>query len=46
LGAALLGLLADAKGIEFVYAICSMLPALGLLAVFLPGSAGLKAARP
>jgi len=36
LGAALLGELADAKGIEFVYAICAYLPAIGLLAVFLP----------
>ena len=46
LGAALLGMVADVKGIEFVYAICSVLPALGLLAVFLPGSAGLKAVQP
>jgi MFS transporter, FSR family, fosmidomycin resistance protein len=45
LGAALLGMVADVKGIEFVYAICSVLPALGLLAIFLPGSAKLKAAR-
>src|SRR6185312_9825819 len=37
LGAALLGQLADAKGIEFVYQICAYLPAIGLLAVFLPG---------
>jgi FSR family fosmidomycin resistance protein-like MFS transporter len=36
LGAALLGQLADAKGIEFVYQICAYLPAIGLLAVFLP----------
>ena len=36
LGAALLGQLADAKGIEFVYAVCAFLPALGLLTVFLP----------
>jgi FSR family fosmidomycin resistance protein-like MFS transporter len=32
----LLGQLADAKGIEFVYQICAYLPAIGLLAVFLP----------
>jgi MFS transporter, FSR family, fosmidomycin resistance protein len=44
LGAALLGMVADVEGIEFVYAICSVLPALGLLAIFLPGSAKLKAA--
>jgi len=36
LGAALLGQLADVKGIEFVYQICAYLPAIGLLAVFLP----------
>lgn len=36
LGAALLGVIADAKGIEFVYRICSFLPAIGLFAVFLP----------
>jgi FSR family fosmidomycin resistance protein-like MFS transporter len=36
LGAALLGELADAKGIEFVYRLCAYLPAIGLLAVFLP----------
>ena len=36
LGAALLGRLADARGIEYVYAVCAFLPALGLLTVFLP----------
>jgi MFS transporter, FSR family, fosmidomycin resistance protein len=36
LGAALLGQLADLTSIEFVYQVCSFLPALGLLAVFLP----------
>jgi FSR family fosmidomycin resistance protein-like MFS transporter len=36
LGAALLGALADAWGIERVYALCSYLPALGLFAGFLP----------
>jgi FSR family fosmidomycin resistance protein-like MFS transporter len=36
LGAALLGQLADARGIEFVYQVCAFLPAIGLLAVFLP----------
>ena len=34
--AALLGMVADAKGIEFVYRLCSFLPLLGLLTVFLP----------
>ena len=36
LGAAVLGVVADAKGIEFVYGVCSFLPMIGLLAVFLP----------
>jgi FSR family fosmidomycin resistance protein-like MFS transporter len=36
LGAALLGTLADATSIEFVYKICAFLPAFGLLAYFLP----------
>lgn len=35
-GAAVLGQVADAKGIDFVYQLCAFLPALGLLAVFLP----------
>ncbi len=36
LGAALLGLLADATSIALVFRICAFLPALGLLAVLLP----------
>jgi MFS transporter, FSR family, fosmidomycin resistance protein len=36
LGAAVLGKLADHTGIAFVYHLCAFLPALGLLAVFLP----------
>jgi MFS transporter, FSR family, fosmidomycin resistance protein len=36
LGAAALGMLADAWGIERVYALCSYLPALGLFAALLP----------
>jgi len=36
LGAALLGRLADARGIEYVYALCAFLPALGLLTILLP----------
>ena len=36
LGAALLGQLADAKGIEYVYSLCAYLPAIGLLTAFLP----------
>jgi FSR family fosmidomycin resistance protein-like MFS transporter len=35
-GAALLGVIADATSIDTVYRICSFLPALGLLAAFLP----------
>jgi FSR family fosmidomycin resistance protein-like MFS transporter len=36
LGAAVLGRIADHAGIAFVYQICALLPAIGLLAVFLP----------
>jgi MFS transporter, FSR family, fosmidomycin resistance protein len=36
LGAAVLGKVADHTGIAFVYQICAFLPAIGLLAVFLP----------
>jgi MFS transporter, FSR family, fosmidomycin resistance protein len=36
LGAAVLGHLADATSIEHVYKLCAFLPAIGLLAVFLP----------
>ncbi len=36
IGAAALGLLADATSIRFVFQLCSFLPALGLLAYFLP----------
>jgi FSR family fosmidomycin resistance protein-like MFS transporter len=36
LGAAILGELADLTSIRFVYQVCSVLPAVGLLAAFLP----------
>ena len=36
LGAAVLGRVADATSIETVYAVCAFLPAIGLLAAFLP----------
>ena len=36
LGAAVLGKLADHTSIAFVYQLCAFLPAIGLLAVFLP----------
>lgn len=36
IAAAVLGIVADAKGIDYVYDVCSYLPLLGLLTVFLP----------
>jgi MFS transporter, FSR family, fosmidomycin resistance protein len=42
IGAAVLGLVADATSIEFVFRLCSFLPAIGLLTIFLPN---LKQAR-
>lgn len=36
LGAAVMGYIADFKGINFIYQLCSFLPALGLVAWFLP----------
>jgi FSR family fosmidomycin resistance protein-like MFS transporter len=36
LGAAALGWMADAAGIEAVYRLCAFLPAIGLLAALLP----------
>ncbi|MDP9840739.1 FSR family fosmidomycin resistance protein-like MFS transporter [Neorhizobium huautlense] len=44
IAAAVLGLLADAHGITFVYVVCAFLPALGLLTVFLPSKASLRVA--
>lgn len=41
-GAAVLGEVADRAGIETVYAWCAFLPAIGLLAVFLPNPASIK----
>jgi FSR family fosmidomycin resistance protein-like MFS transporter len=46
IGAAVLGWLADKTSIEYVYAICSFLPALGLLAGFLPDIAEHKRTPP
>lgn len=43
IGAAALGELADFTNIEFVYKVCSFLPAIGLLTVFLPSVEGKKA---
>ena len=45
LGAAVLGEVADAKGIDFVYHLCSWLPALGLLTIFLPDVGGHRRKR-
>jgi MFS transporter, FSR family, fosmidomycin resistance protein len=36
IGAALIGWLADARGIEWAFQLCALLPAIGLLVVFLP----------
>ena len=36
IGAALLGNLADATSIDLVFKVCSFLPAIGLLTVYLP----------
>lgn len=36
LGAAVLGAVADVRGIVFVYQVCAVLPAIGLLVAFLP----------
>ncbi len=43
IGAAVLGWLADVTSIDFVYHICAFLPAIGLLAAFLPETAKPKA---
>ena len=40
IAAALLGVVADWRGIEFVYRVCAFLPALGLVTVMLPEEAG------
>ena len=45
LGAAALGWLADQTSIEYVYRVCSFLPALGMLAAFLPRLDAIRAGR-
>jgi len=45
LGAAILGEVADRGGIELVYSLCAFLPAIGLLAIFLPDPARASAGR-
>lgn len=42
IGAAMLGALADWKGIVFVFEICALLPLIGVLAIFLPNVRELK----
>ena len=44
-GAAVLGEVADWKGIDFVYMVCSFLPAFGLVTVFLPNMPGSRGRR-
>jgi FSR family fosmidomycin resistance protein-like MFS transporter len=44
IGAAILGVVADWTSIEFVYKICSFLPAIGLITYFLPATGRLRAA--
>jgi FSR family fosmidomycin resistance protein-like MFS transporter len=46
-GAAVLGVVADWQGIDFVYRVCAFLPLIGLLTVFLPDiRMGPRAAKP
>jgi MFS transporter, FSR family, fosmidomycin resistance protein len=45
IGAALLGKLADARSIEYVYSVCSFLPLIGLLTAFLPDLRGQRPVR-
>ncbi len=42
---AVLGVVADHKGIEYVFQICSYLPLAGLLTIFLPNTSAARAAR-
>jgi len=45
ISAAVLGVLADARGIEYVYWLCSFLPILGLLTILLPRRSSFVLAR-
>ncbi|SFO06191.1 MFS transporter, FSR family, fosmidomycin resistance protein [Mesorhizobium sp. NFR06] len=45
IAAAVLGVVADMKGIDFVFQVCSYLPLLGLLTVFLPNMKEARKAR-
>jgi FSR family fosmidomycin resistance protein-like MFS transporter len=42
IGAAVLGALADATSIAYVYKVCAFLPLIGLLTVFLPNFKSIK----
>jgi MFS transporter, FSR family, fosmidomycin resistance protein len=42
IGSAVLGVLADHKGIIYVYQVCAFLPLIGLLTGFLPDIGGRK----
>jgi len=42
IGAAMLGAVADWEGIRFVFLVCSLLPAIGILTMFLPSQHQLK----
>jgi FSR family fosmidomycin resistance protein-like MFS transporter len=44
IAAAVLGVVADARGIQFVYLVCAFLPFLGLLTIFLPDMRQVRAA--
>jgi MFS transporter, FSR family, fosmidomycin resistance protein len=43
IGAAVLGHIADARGIEYVYGLCAWLPLIGIITAFLPNIEGKKA---
>lgn len=45
IAAAVLGVLADLRGIEWVYGVCSFLPVIGLLTILLPSRRELRQAR-
>ena len=46
IGAAVIGTLADATSIEFVFRVCAFLPAIGILTIFLPDLSRVRIAEP
>lgn len=46
IGAAVIGTIADATSIEFVFRLCAFLPAIGILTVFLPNLSRVQTAGP